>query len=139
MNCTSTTRAGRPCKAHPVKGSEPPRCAAHGGGSRPVGAPKGNQNAVTHGAYSADDEPLTLDDAIASLSRRIRDLESYIDNSKLTTEQYGTLTGLYSSLLGRLGRLMRDLRALSGDAADGFAGAIAIAMDELSTELGIDI
>ena len=39
----------------------------------------------------------------------------------------------------RVGRLMRDLRALVGEAADGLTGAVARALDELSTELGIKL
>jgi hypothetical protein len=41
--------------------------------------------------------------------------------------------------VGQLAKLMRAKRALSGDAADGLADAFAKALDELSTELGIDL
>jgi hypothetical protein len=37
---------------------------------------------------------------------------------------------------GRVARLLRDRRALSGEAADGITGAIAQVLDELSTETG---
>jgi hypothetical protein len=47
------------------------------------------------------------------------------------------LLALHGQNASRLGRLLRDQRALSGDAADGIAGAIAQALDELSTELGV--
>jgi len=40
---------------------------------------------------------------------------------------------------GRVARLLRDKRALSGDAADGIAGAIAAALDELTSELGLEL
>jgi hypothetical protein len=40
---------------------------------------------------------------------------------------------------GRVARLLRDKRALSGEAADGLNGAIAQALNELSTELGIEL
>jgi len=40
---------------------------------------------------------------------------------------------------GQLATLMRAKRALSGEAADSLAGAFAKALDELSTELGIDL
>jgi hypothetical protein len=46
-------------------------------------------------------------------------------------------------LLGRacsqLATLMRAKRALSGEAADGLAGAFAKALDELSSELGVEL
>lgn len=40
---------------------------------------------------------------------------------------------------GQLASLMRAKRALSGKAADGLADAFAKALDELSTELGIEL
>ena len=40
---------------------------------------------------------------------------------------------------GRVARLLRDQRALSGAAADGIAGAIATALDELTSELGVKL
>jgi len=137
-HCTATTKAGRPCRAYAVDGTDPPRCAPHGGGKAPVGAPAGNKNAQTHGAYS---ESITLEDALRGLTRRIRNLEKYLDDRQedLTSEERVNLVTLYSNLLGRLGRLMRDQRAISGEAADGIAGAIAQALDELSTELGADL
>ncbi len=46
------------------------------------------------------------------------------------------LFSLHAQIASRLGRLLRDQRALSGQAADGIAGAIAQALDELSNELG---
>lgn len=52
QRCGALTKAGRPCRAWPVRGSDPPRCSAHGGGKRPVGAPQGNRNAEKHGWYS---------------------------------------------------------------------------------------
>jgi hypothetical protein len=38
---------------------------------------------------------------------------------------------------GRVAHLLRDQRALTGQAADGLTAAIAQALDELSTELGV--
>jgi hypothetical protein len=49
------------------------------------------------------------------------------------------LFSLHAQNASRLGRLLRDQRALSGAAADGIAGAIAQALDELSTELGTEL
>ena len=40
---------------------------------------------------------------------------------------------------GRVARLLRDQRALSGAAADGISGAIATTLDEISTELGVKL
>ncbi len=49
------------------------------------------------------------------------------------------LMALHSQNASRLGRLFRDKRALSGEAADGLAGAISQALDELSNEWGIEL
>jgi hypothetical protein len=49
------------------------------------------------------------------------------------------LFGLYTLASSRLSRLLRDRRALSGQAVDGLVGAIAQTLDELSTEWGVDL
>jgi hypothetical protein len=46
---------------------------------------------------------------------------------------------LLSRGVGQLARLMRAKRAVSGEAADGLADAFAKALDELSTEMGIEL
>ena len=49
--CGAKTRPGTPCKAPAANGKG--RCRMHGG-AKGSGAPKGNQNALKHGAYSKD-------------------------------------------------------------------------------------
>jgi hypothetical protein len=145
--CTAKTKAGTPCKAWAVRGSDPPRCAAHGGSlaGRQVGAPPGNQNAVTHGLYAAPEEPpATIEGIIADLARKQAALSVYIDGlltaeADLDLDDVARLLKIHGMNASRLGRLLRDQRALSGDAADGIAGAIAQALDELSTELGVEL
>ena len=83
-------------------------------------------------ARLAAEGDVSLDEEIAMLRicmRRV--LEAGIDPAK-------TLQ-LLSRGTGQLASLMRAKRALSGDAADGLADAFAKALDELSTELGIDL
>jgi hypothetical protein len=135
MKCTATTKAGRPCRAHAVKGSDPPRCPAHADAGRPAGLP---------GDSAEEARPTNLTGRISDLDRKIEDLSRYIqrrlqETDGLSANQYAVLLSLYGQLVSRLGRLMRDHRALSGEAADGIAGAIAQALDELSTELGTDL
>lgn len=75
---------------------------------------------------------VSLDEEISMLRIAMRRvLEADIDPAK-------TLQ-LLSRAAGQLATLMRAKRALSGDAADGLADAFAKALDELSTELGIDL
>jgi len=49
QKCHAKTRAGTKCQSPAMKNG---RCRMHGGKS--TGAPKGNQNALKHGFYSAD-------------------------------------------------------------------------------------
>ena len=46
---------------------------------------------------------------------------------------------LYSRNASRLGRLLRDQRALDGQAGDGYSRALERALDELRDELGWDV
>jgi hypothetical protein len=137
--CTATTKKGKPCQARAVRdpspdGRDPPRCAAHGGGR-----PAGNQNARTHGFYAEDPAEITIDQAIAGLADKMNRLDQFIADLQGNGEYLIRLFALYTQASGRLARLLRDRRALSGQAADGFAGAIAQALAEMSTELGVDL
>jgi hypothetical protein len=143
--CTATTKKGDPCQAWAVHGSNPPRCAAHGGGSAPVGAPQNNDNAKTHGFYATrpQDPPRTIDEVFADLAEKQAALSAYIDSllydEDADLEDIARVLKIHGMNASRLGRLLRDRRALSGKAADGIAGAVAQALDELSTELNVDL
>ena len=135
--CTALTSSGRPCRGWAVRGSDPPRCGFHGGGSRPAGAPLGNSNAVIHGFYAAEPETVTIDQTIAGLVDKLQRIDALMATAE--TDQLLTLLTLYTQASSRLGRLLRDRRALTGEAADGFTGAIGTILDELGTELGIEV
>ncbi|MFY9839548.1 MAG: HGGxSTG domain-containing protein [Xanthobacteraceae bacterium] len=49
--CGARTRSGKPCMAPAVSGKN--RCRMHGGAAG-SGAPRGNKNALTHGAYTRE-------------------------------------------------------------------------------------
>lgn len=158
--CTHTTANGAPCKAWAIKGHDPPACAAHAGRAKP---PLGNQNARSHGFYSSALDPqeladliaygddMTLDDEIACARVALRRILALLDNSNissyedpsdaspLTHADYARLMSLALQAARTIARLLRDQRALSGDAADGLVGALATALDELSTQWGIDL
>jgi hypothetical protein len=97
----------------------------------------------------ADD--LTLDDEIATTRVTLRRILSLITpdvravreppqtNAPMTPVDYARLATLALAGARTVARLLRDQRALSGEAADGIAGAIAQALDELGTELGLDL
>jgi hypothetical protein len=126
----------------------PPVGAAHGGSTKRPGAPPGNRNALKHGFYAHPTPPLTsIADIIADLASKQITLSNHIDTILSAANDDDPpnmldlvkLFALHGQNASRLGRLLRDQRALSGDAADGIAGAIAQALDELSTELGIEL
>lgn len=143
--CSARCADGSPCMAWAVRGTDPPLCASHGGTAARPGAPAGNQNALKHGYYAQPDLPphCTIDAIIDNLYHRQIRLDAYIDeilaDGAATITELAHLLRIHGQNASRLGRLLRDRRALSGDAADGISGAIARALDELSTELGVDL
>ena len=143
IRCTATTTAGNPCKAWAVADTEPPICAAHGATGKKPGAPKQNQNALKHGLFTASPQtPLTITAIIDDLHAKQATISAFIDkhmHTETDIEDLVRLLQLHGQNASRLGRLLRDQRALSGEAADGIAGAIGAALDELSTQMGIEL
>jgi len=140
QKCSKIKDDGTKCKAWAVRTSNPPLCSAHGGGKAPVGAPRNNTNAKTHGAYSGE-LPSDLDARISDLDTRVQQLARYIDTNltDLTPEQYITLFNLQGSLTSRLGRLMRDRQTVTGDVDEldeAIKEALHVAGQILGTDLG---
>lgn len=145
--CAATNKNGTPCRSWTLPGSL--YCSSHTLPPAPnVGAPAGNTNSLKHGAYSphfTNDEAvrlithaanLTLDDEIA-VTRVITDrLLAYLSAN---TDDLTIIAPLLLNSTRTTARLLRDKRALSGTAADGLMDAIGAALDELSTEWGIEI
>lgn len=125
-------RDGRPCRAWAVRGSDPPRCAAHGGRAAAQSEP--------------EEIPDTIESVIHDLASKQKKLSKYIETYtedetqiNLEVKDLARLFQIHGLNASRIGRLLRDQRALSGEATDGIAGAIAQALDELATELGTDL
>jgi hypothetical protein len=128
--------------------SEPPTCSSHA--NKTTKNLPGNSNATTHGFYAtaytaAEVADLvthaindSLDDEIATARVALRRVLQHLYDD-LDPREYAKLAALAFIGSRTIGRLMRDRRALSGDAADGIADSISSALDELSTELGIDV
>ena len=88
----------------------------------------------------------TIDDVVADAlakQSRFSELLAQIDDEEGPLsgdlEGLGRLFALHGQNASRLGRLLRDQRALSGQAADGLLEAIGKALDEISTELGVTL
>lgn len=133
-----------------MKGSD--RCRSHADGPPPnaQGATPGNNNRKTHGLYSRyfhDDDIAALaavaadaglDDEIALTRVAIRRLAEHIENARGSDDAIALASALFNGA-GRVAALLKAQRSLSGDVADGLAGAIGQALDELSNEWGIAI
>jgi len=102
-----------------------------------VGAPPGNKNRQTHGLYSQRDLE-TIDDVVMDMLEKQARLSAILDEVDDPAE-LAKLFALHGQNASRLGRLLRDKRALSGDSTDGLLNALGTALDELSTELGIKL
>lgn len=149
--CTGNLRDGSPCAAWAVVGTDPPLCSVHqrlvDAGDGPVpGTDRLEQISAVQAwlALGADDvEELAIDVVIDDLYRRQMWINTLIDRSAgpngASITELARLLSIHGANATRLGKLLRDRRALSGDAADGITGAIAQALDELSTELGLDL
>jgi hypothetical protein len=114
---------GNPCQSGAVRGSDPPRCHAH--------------SAADSAGFD------TIAGVIHDLAAKQQRLSEYIDDclgdDSLPIRDLARLLALHGQNASRLGRLLRDKRALSGEAADGISGAIAQALDELATEWGLEL
>jgi hypothetical protein len=141
--CTGTTSSGRPCAAWAVRGSQLPLCSAHGGAAQQQDAP-----AFYHGAFSAPElaglpqlaRAAALDEEIAAARVVLRRLLLYLrDHPDLDAATLARLAPLAFRGTLTVARLLRDQRALSGEAADGIAGAIGQALDELGSEWGVEL
>ena len=153
VRCGARTAKGTACQAWAVRGTDPPRCSAHGGGQRPLGAPKGNQNAQKHGLYARKRKVLAkgplpkkplpgsrsrgLEQVIVDLEDRLSQLTHYIDVNleHLGADPYARLVNLQGQLASRLGRLYRVQHEVSGG-DDELTRAVHQALDELGDEWG---
>jgi hypothetical protein len=141
--CIQITRSGSQCKAWKIKGSD--FCAAHGGTGKRPGAPRGNSNRRKTGFYAKPAKPLnTIEEVVADLMQRQSLLSAYIEaqvsaEDAPNVKEMSKLLGVLGQNASRIGRLLRDQRALSGASADGLLAAVGAVLDELSTELGVKL
>ena len=145
--CSATVRDGdstRPCRAWAVHETNPPLCSAHGGGERPVGAPEGNTNAVTHGFYQkhTDEEKIsetfdlaqnvTLIQEAVLIRVVLRRLVNYMGDKDTPPEKIIAVAPLIftgSKTLAYLEKHLPDPNALDWNAA----------LDQLGEEWGWDL
>jgi hypothetical protein len=78
-------------------------------------------------------------DLLAKQNRLSRYIDGCLGDGKVPVQDLARLLAIHSQNAARLGRLLRDKRALSDRAADAMTAAIDQALDELSAEWGIDL
>jgi len=138
--CSFRHRDGRTCRAWAIRGSDPPRCAAH----QEDGGPVGNKKRQSHGFQVQPVRDLrdiddVVEDALVKQTQLSAFIEQKVAEGEMEVKEMAKLLALHGQNAVRIGRLLRDQRALSGKSADGLLEAIGAALDELSTELGIEL
>jgi hypothetical protein len=151
QKCSHRTRQGEPCRAWAVRGSSPPRCAAHGGRVTGTAGPRGAGGQVqvpgeaqVPGGTQAREGSLDLNAVIFDLAEKHAQVSALIDRclGSPETTSLGELLRLmqhHAQTASRLGRLLRDQRAVAGSVDDSWIAAINRTLDELSTEWGVEL
>jgi len=115
-------------------------CAAHSG--------RTTTNRLSHGFYAKPDRPFqTIDDIINDALNKQARLSAILDTIPASGDNTDDLDGtdlakllaIHGQNASRLGRLLRDKRALSGESTDSLLTALGTALDEIATELGITL
>ena len=137
--CQALTAKGNPCRAWAVQASD--LCAGHSG--------RTGTNRISHGYYTQPDKPEsrprgkgldTIDDVINDALDKQARLSAILDDTPdVNGEDLAKLLAIHGQNASRLGRLLRDKRALSGESADSLLTALGTALDEIATELGITL
>jgi hypothetical protein len=152
--CSHTTKAGNPCRAWAVEGTDPPACSAHAGRNVGAGGPPANQNARTHGFYGrilsqqelADlvsyASDMSLDDEISCVRVALRRALEFVrdDSQRLDHDTFLRALGLIfhgARAVAYLVRLRQELAAAAGH--DPFLDIIDQALDALGEEWGIEL
>lgn len=146
--CTARTRAGDPCRAWAVRGSMPPRCAAHAAAYAGADAP-GRKHGFYARTFSPDElddlaayaGDLCLDDEISVARVALQRVFAFLnrDPDRLDPGDYVRAAELAFTGARTIARLLRDRDALTGSSADELDGIVDQALDLLSAEWGIDL
>jgi hypothetical protein len=145
--CSADCADGTPCEAWAVHGTDQPRCAPHGGGRAPVGAPLGNQNARAHGFYAntpslgSSHDGRIIDSIIADLHCKQWRLSRYIDEhmDDLPPADLARFLRIHAQGSSRLGRLLRDREVLTGGWNEAIDEIIEQTLAELGEAWGVEL
>jgi hypothetical protein len=150
QRCLATTKAGHPCKAWAVAGSDPPRCDRHGGPQPADAAPP--ENAVTSdpgeqagsdpGAQAGVPGSITsLDDAIDHLTENLEQLAAFIreHQDELTVYELARVCEVRGQNVSRFARLLRERAAQAGELDGELAAQIDEALDLAGETLKVEV
>jgi hypothetical protein len=118
------------------------RCRHHIGKTPPGEVADAARSEPAPGVPPAGDKPLpTINSVIRDLAERQRLLSDYIEGKQgeLSSGEIARLLGLHGQNAARLGRLLRDRRALAGESTDAIVEAIEKALDKLAADWGVEI
>ena len=163
VQCSFTTKEGRPCRAWAVRGSEPPACYSH---LRTNGGNDGGEQAHTDymrsnwgeetpeaGFYRhtlSDEEladlviyaaELSLDDEIACTRIAVRRTLEFLNerSGSLSEAEYLRAAALVFQGARTIARLLREQQALTGGEDSRLQAIFDAALDGLSEDLGIEL
>ncbi|NIV33212.1 MAG: hypothetical protein GWN58_28330 [Anaerolineae bacterium] len=161
--CSFTTKAGRPCRAWAVRGSDPPACSSHSGENRRGKAgrtagdgyllPEVYEEMLEPGFYdqALSEEELadlviyaaeqSLEDEIACTRTAVRRTLAYLQerSGSMSESEFLQATGLLFQGARTIARLLREQHALTGGEDSRLQAIIDAALDGLSEDLGIQL
>lgn len=95
-------------------------------------------------------DPIIVDDYLAFLDEIIQDmfikwkwlsayLDTLLENDNPDTKTLMRVLRIYTQIIGRFGRILRDRKALAPPASDALQEVLNQAMNELSEEWGLQL
>ncbi len=142
VRCTHLTKAGRPCKAWAVRGSNPPACISH---LSSASAEPGFYSRTLTDEELADlvrhAAELTLDEEIACTRIAVRRTLEFLSEGRgaLSEAVFLRAAGLVFQGARTIARLLRDQQALLGGSTDQMKAVFDTALDALSAEWGVEL
>jgi hypothetical protein len=100
---------------------------------------------IRHGGLrlGPDGAAVTPDELVYALAVMLIEKQAQyiaaLDGIELPPDRAVRLFSVLSQNAARVGKLLRDYRALTGESADGLIGAVSKALDELSSELAPEL
>jgi hypothetical protein len=150
VKCTAVRKDGLPCRAWAVAGSDPPRCAAHGGKRPPAclsdmlpGFDLPTRSDTRAGSPRpgpldrSDQSSITAEEAVSFLAALLKWLADYMAThaEEFTVDDVARLSAVYGQNVGRYVRMCQDQARSAGRETDEMEQALRLAGQYLGVEL----